>query len=273
MVRLADRFGLVASASRQPSDELRIDMMTALPDRKGYLGSPSARDSAADHRQTATPRRGDRERMTAQHRREQLLCAASVQFARTGMHATTTAALAAAAGISEPVIYAHFDDKESLFKELVIRNSAARMRALQVRMSSISASRPRECIETMLEATVSTCLSVDGGPLLTSWALLELPEFGADIQRQEIGFVSAVCDNEFLSRFPNERRVPTVSAYLISSAIQACYAYGLWLGTLRHTTDTAAPLVTQFAAGAADSAWALIRAARRQPGCSAHTAS
>jgi AcrR family transcriptional regulator len=216
--------------------------------------------------QGVVTRRSDKQRLTARDRREQLLSAASTQFAKNGLHATTTATLAAAAGVSEPTLYAHFADKEALFQEVVRRNSEARVHALQRRMSSIIARKPRECIEAMLEATVLVCLSADGGPLVTNWALLELHEFGADLHRQEIGFISTMCDEEFATRFPNERRIPTLTAYLISFAIQACYSYGLWLGTMRHTSQTAGPLVRQFAASAADSALALIRTSRRQLG-------
>lgn len=228
------------------------------------IDAPSARHCGVNGPQRASSRRGERKRLTARDRREQLLCAASTQFAKTGLHATTTAALAAAAGVSEPTLYVYFPDKESLFKDVVRRNSEARVRTLEVQMTSIVASRPRECIQAMLEAAVSVCLSADGGPLLTSWGLLELPEFAADLHRQEIGFISTVCEEEFATRFPNERRIPALSAYLISCAMQACYSYGLWLGTLHHTPDTAAPLVKQFAAGAAESALGLIRAARRR---------
>jgi AcrR family transcriptional regulator len=229
-----------------------------------YLDPPSARDCGANGPQRAITRRREKERLTARDRREQLLRAASTQFAKTGLHATTTAALAGAAGVSEPTLYAHFPDKESMFQEVVRRNSEARIRALQVRMTSIVAGRPRECIEAMLEAAVSVCLSVDGGPLVTSWGLLELPEFSADLHRQEIGLVSMLCEEGFATRFPNERRMPTLTAYLISCAIQACYSYGLWLGTLHHTNETAGPLIKQFAAGAADSSLTLIRAERRR---------
>jgi AcrR family transcriptional regulator len=236
-------------------------------DLTGYLEKDVNRNGTENGAPRPTTLRVEKGRLASQARREQLLRAASPEFAKTGLHATTTAALAAAAGVSEPTLYSHFPDKESLFKEVVRRNSEARVAAVQLQVSSIVASRPRDCIEAMLEATVLVCISVDGGSLVTNWALLELPEFAADLHRQETGLVSIFCEEGFARRFPDEPRSPAVTGYLISSAIQACYSYGLWLVALRHTKATAGQLVKEFAATAAASALVLIRAARRQRGC------
>lgn len=64
-------------------------------------------------------------RLTAQKRREQLLDTAAELFARSGYARATTAQLAKAAGVTEPIIYRHFKSKRDLFIEL-IRTSAAR---------------------------------------------------------------------------------------------------------------------------------------------------
>jgi AcrR family transcriptional regulator len=64
-------------------------------------------------------------RLTAQKRREQLLDTAAELFARSGYARATTAQLAKAAGVTEPIIYRHFKSKRDLFIEL-IRTSASR---------------------------------------------------------------------------------------------------------------------------------------------------
>ncbi|MCC6971316.1 MAG: TetR/AcrR family transcriptional regulator [Phycisphaerales bacterium] len=64
-------------------------------------------------------------RLTAPKRREQLLDTAAELFARSGYARATTAQLAKAAGVTEPIIYRHFKSKRDLFIEL-IRTSAAR---------------------------------------------------------------------------------------------------------------------------------------------------
>jgi AcrR family transcriptional regulator len=54
-------------------------------------------------------------RLKAPQRREQLLAAATKIFARFGYDATTTHAIAKAAGITEPILYRHFKGKQELF--------------------------------------------------------------------------------------------------------------------------------------------------------------
>lgn len=58
-------------------------------------------------------------RMKAEQRREQLLDSAARCFARSGYRGTTTAAIAAEAGVSEPIIYRHFKNKRDLFIALI----------------------------------------------------------------------------------------------------------------------------------------------------------
>lgn len=58
--------------------------------------------------------RGSR-RPTAEERRDQVLEAGISVFAEFGYHATKTADIARRAGISQPYIYALFDDKKALF--------------------------------------------------------------------------------------------------------------------------------------------------------------
>ncbi|MHC4948742.1 MAG: TetR/AcrR family transcriptional regulator [Planctomycetota bacterium] len=58
-------------------------------------------------------------RMRAEERRRQLLEVAADLFARRGYRGTTTAELARAAGISEPILYRHFENKLDLFVTLL----------------------------------------------------------------------------------------------------------------------------------------------------------
>src|SRR5438128_142733 len=54
-------------------------------------------------------------RLKAPQRREQLIAVATKQFAKYGYDATTTAAIAEAAGVTEPILYRHFGSKQELF--------------------------------------------------------------------------------------------------------------------------------------------------------------
>ncbi len=58
-------------------------------------------------------------RMKAKDRREQLLESAARCFAKYGYRGTTTARIAAEAGVTEPVIYRHFKTKQDLFIALI----------------------------------------------------------------------------------------------------------------------------------------------------------
>ena len=58
-------------------------------------------------------------RMRAEDRRRQLLEVAADVFASRGYRGSTTAELAKAAGITEPILYRHFENKLDLFVTLV----------------------------------------------------------------------------------------------------------------------------------------------------------
>src|SRR5437588_9998611 len=68
------------------------------------------------------PRIADRPspmRLKAPQRREQLIEVATKLFAKHGYEATTTAAIADAAGVTEPILYRHFKSKQELFVAIV----------------------------------------------------------------------------------------------------------------------------------------------------------
>jgi AcrR family transcriptional regulator len=67
-------------------------------------------------------------RLKAPQRREQLIEVATKLFARKGHEATTTAAIAEAAGVTEPILYRHFKSKQELFIAIVREMSDQTMR-------------------------------------------------------------------------------------------------------------------------------------------------
>ena len=58
-------------------------------------------------------------RLTKTERRQQLLAHAKQLFVQFGYRDTTTEKIAAAAGVTEPVLYRHFDSKKTLFLEVL----------------------------------------------------------------------------------------------------------------------------------------------------------
>src|SRR6185295_2177520 len=67
-------------------------------------------------------------RLKAPQRREQLISVATKLFAERGYEATTTAAIAEAAGVTEPILYRHFQNKQDLFVAIVREMSDLTMR-------------------------------------------------------------------------------------------------------------------------------------------------
>lgn len=60
-----------------------------------------------------------RTRLTTEARRQQLIDTASRVFAERGFRGTTTREIAAAAGVTEAVIFQHFPDKDSLYAAIL----------------------------------------------------------------------------------------------------------------------------------------------------------
>ena len=192
------------------------------------------------------------------NRRAHVLRTASAQFAMTGLHGTTTLTLAQAAGISEAMLYVHFENKTQLFKEAVEINVETRLRSLDSHLSSIATENQIDWIESMAEATMMVCLADAANAMLMTWALLEAPEFATDLYRNEIGSVRILWDREVARRFPVSRTREIVSLHIVPYAVNTCLAHGLWLATLRHTPESAEPLARQFAASIAKSASTLL---------------
>src|SRR4051794_25789434 len=58
-------------------------------------------------------------RLSRAERKRQLVEHAKQLFVTLGYHATTTEKIAAAAGVTEPVLYRHFESKKALFLEVL----------------------------------------------------------------------------------------------------------------------------------------------------------
>jgi len=82
-------------------------------------------------------------RLPAAQRREQLLDTAVTLFAEKGYGGATTAELARAAGVTEPIIYRHFDSKRHLFIALIERAGRDTLAAWKRHMRGASDSGER----------------------------------------------------------------------------------------------------------------------------------
>ena len=89
---------------------------------------------------------GRGERSSADERRQQVIEAAVKEFAANGFHATSTAAIAKRAGISQPYIYALFPNKTELFL------AADRYVVDRIRHAFLDAARGKSTPEERIEA-------------------------------------------------------------------------------------------------------------------------
>jgi AcrR family transcriptional regulator len=187
-------------------------------------------------------------RLPAKSRKAQIVKTASALFAQTGLHGTTTQALAKAARITQPILYAHFSSKDELFRVAVENNIAARLDALGERLAANGAAGTAfAVIEDLAKETMGACVAPDTNATLTNWALLEAPEYAADLYRNEFGAVEIIWERELRRRLRAQPSTARSFAGLIPLAINACLAYGFWLAALRHTPATARELACQYA--------------------------
>jgi AcrR family transcriptional regulator len=89
-------------------------------------------------------------RLKAPQRREQLIEVATKLFAKTGYDATTTAAIAYAAGVTEPILYRHFKSKQELFVAIVRSVSDVTIKQWQAIIAGTT--DPAERIKLVCEA-------------------------------------------------------------------------------------------------------------------------
>lgn len=85
-----------------------------------------------------------RVRMSALQRRSQLIDVSRSVFAERGFDAASIEEIAAAAGISKPVVYEHFGDKESLYAIVVDREMTLLMSMMT---EALTSERPRVLLE------------------------------------------------------------------------------------------------------------------------------
>src|SRR6478752_2876063 len=76
-------------------------------------------------------------RLKAAQRRKQLIDVATKLFALGGFDATTTAAIALAAGVTEPILYRHFKSKQELFVAIVKAVSKETMEHWQALVANV----------------------------------------------------------------------------------------------------------------------------------------
>src|SRR4051794_33351209 len=114
-------------------------------------------------------------RMTAEERREQVLDATKAIVAEHGFHAVSIEAVARAAGITRPIVYAHFGDLQGLLEALVERESVRALAQLAaVLPTDLGDGDPRVIL---LAAQRGYLEAVASAP--DTWRLMLMPAEGA----------------------------------------------------------------------------------------------
>lgn len=132
---------------------------------------------------------GSPARLPRAQRRAQLLDVASAQFARDGYHRTSMDAIAAAAGVTKPVLYQHFTSKEDLYLAVVRTVGSQMVEEIDelTRHGADAYSRIEQGLRQFTEMLVST------GPSLR---VLDSPEVVSD---EVAGAVEQILDYSALA--------------------------------------------------------------------------
>jgi AcrR family transcriptional regulator len=130
-------------------------------------------------------------RLPADQRREQLLDVALRLFAARGFAATTMDDIAAAAGVTKPLLYQHFASKRALYLELV--DSIARDMLLAISGATSEANGPRQQVEAGFAAYFDLVVThQDAFRVLFGSDLPDDPEMSRALRRVEDTVAEAV---------------------------------------------------------------------------------
>lgn len=162
-------------------------------------------------------------RLKAPQRREQLIEVATRLFAAAGYDATTTAAIAQAAGVTEPILYRHFRSKQELFVAIVRSVSDRTVRSWEQLIENIA--DPAERIRTIAEAIPEHIRKLEEpyhvlhGALATSRDKKVLAVIREHYQNMERFFVKLIADGQQAGVFHREMDPRAAAWELLYSGI------------------------------------------------------
>ncbi len=128
--------------------------------------------------EAAVPRRR-RAYLPAAERRRSIIAAAQVVFSRTNLQGARTRDIAKAADVNQATIFEHFESKEALFHEAVVKPLLEVMRGMHERLQTYEAASSREELVSLArQSSLRNLESVSEiFPLLTA-ALFSEPDLG-----------------------------------------------------------------------------------------------
>ena len=192
-----------------------------------------------------------------ERRRPQVLDAALELFLERGYEGTSMSAVAEAAGVTKPVVYACFAGKDELFRALLRREEDRILREIQSAFETADLTDPEA---TLIEGFTGFLRAVDASPEV--YKLIFLGEGGGNmavarrIQRGREAQVEALSDlarRWLRDRNGNRPRRLDASAHLLGNAIAGMAESGARLllsGRDRWTPETLGRQLGRLAAGA-----------------------
>jgi AcrR family transcriptional regulator len=182
-------------------------------------------------------------RMRAKDRRRQLLEVAADLFSRRGYRGTTTAELARAAGITEPILYRHFRNKLALFTTLIEEVSSEVIAAWEAALEDVA--EPQARLRVLLAGNPATHARSRQVYRVIFQAMTEIERDAAirSALRRHLATLHAFLERE-LSRLQRARAVRSdepaaaLAWLLIDIAIGFGLVFPFGLGTSRRNAQT-----------------------------------
>jgi TetR/AcrR family transcriptional regulator len=151
-------------------------------------------------------------RLSALHRRQQLVSVAIDLFSQKGFNGATTREIAAAAGVTEAIIFRHFKTKEHLYTAIIDQRFASPLTAVWlVRLrQAMDRNDDEAVVRQLIEAIISTHKNDPKFERLMLYAALERNEIALRYMRK---MTSQIVDTfrAYFARRQREGRLRTVS--------------------------------------------------------------
>jgi TetR/AcrR family transcriptional regulator len=158
-------------------------------------------------------------RLSAEQRREQLIEVSVDLFSRKGFNGTTTREIAIAAGVTEAVIFRHFETKEHLYRAIVDRrfNSADAGKWKAGLRSAMDQNDDRAVVSTLISAVIGTHKADPKFERLMLYAALE----GNEVALQYVRQVTASIVESFRAYFTRRQKEGALRAIGPDAALHA----------------------------------------------------
>ena len=168
-------------------------------------------------------------RLSANQRREQLIQVAVDLFSRKGFNGTTTREIAVAAGVTEAIIFRHFETKEQLYKAIIdsklnCADTAVWLADLQRAMDRDD---DRAVFQGLIKAIITTHRTDPKFERLMLYAALEGNEIAMTYMQQVTASIVEVFRRYFARRQKEGRLRPIPSDLALAAIVGMAQHYAL----------------------------------------------